>query len=48
MDDGGPDHATLLQYMIYNIYKFQENQSTKKASLIHFFTSLSLHSQPAG
>ena len=32
-------------YMIYNIYKFQENQRTKKGSLSLTSLSLSLHSQ---
>ena len=36
-------------YIIYNIYKFQENQRTKKASLfsLHFFSLHFFTSQPA-
>ena len=41
--------SVLGKNMIYNIYmyiyKFQENQRTKKASLSLLFTSLSLHNQ---
>ena len=35
-------------YIIYNIYKFQENQRTKKGSLSLFTFHFHFHSQPAG